>query len=102
MGVAFPLAKTDMITITNAINEMGIIPSTSVVMPPAYITHKYKKLSKRETECAYYLIRGMTYKEIGRVLDISPRTVECHIDSMKIKLNCYKRSQLVSKILEEY
>ena len=102
MGVAFPLAKTDMVTITNAINSLEIFPSIPLIMPQAYITKKYKKFSKRETECAYYLVRGMTYKEIGNILNISTKTVEYNIDNMKTKLDCYKKSQLVSKILEEY
>jgi DNA-binding NarL/FixJ family response regulator len=57
-------------------------------------------LTKREQECGYYLTRGFSMKEIANALNISPRTVECYIINIKQKLNCYKRSDIVQKIME--
>jgi LuxR family transcriptional regulator, transcriptional regulator of spore coat protein len=57
------------------------------------------KLSQRETECLACIILGMTAKEIARALEISPRTAESHLNSIKIKLGCYHRYQLVTKAL---
>lgn len=48
---------------------------------------------------AYYLLRGMSAKEIGRALNISNRTVENHIEHIKYKLGCNSRSQITNKIL---
>ena len=57
-------------------------------------------LSKRQKECLYYLTRGMTIKQIAKVLLLSPRTVEFYFDNLRTKLNCHSRSELVSKAIE--
>ncbi|MFI5406378.1 MAG: LuxR C-terminal-related transcriptional regulator [Nitrososphaerales archaeon] len=54
-----------------------------------------KQLSERETECVFYLLRGMTSKQIGNAIGLSRRTVEAYIENIKIKLNCNKRSEIV-------
>ncbi len=56
-------------------------------------------LSPRESECLFYLLRGKSAKEIGFHLNISPKTVEAHIQQLKYKLNCCNRSQLIEKSL---
>lgn len=53
--------------------------------------------SKRELECLYFLCKGQTYKEIGRAMNISPRTVETHVERMRIKAECHSKIQLVAK-----
>lgn len=55
---------------------------------------KLKNLTKREKEVLYSSSHGMTAKEIARKLHISPRTVETHIDNMKVKLSCQNKMQL--------
>lgn len=57
-------------------------------------------LSKREQECAMYLIQGMTCREIAATLFISRRTVETHMEHLKEKLSCQKKSQLIFKLLQ--
>lgn len=44
-------------------------------------------LSPREIEVVRYLVAGRTSKEIGRELQISPRTVEIHRRNLLAKLN---------------
>lgn len=57
-------------------------------------------LTSREKECLFFLIRGKTTKEVSNILAISPRTVETHIEHIKIKFNCSKKSDLISKAIE--
>ncbi len=57
-------------------------------------------LSKREAECLFYLIRGMTMKAIGKILGISERTVENHIAKIKDKFDCRKKDDLIQYCLE--
>lgn len=59
-----------------------------------------KGLSKRESECIYYLIRGMTAKQIGKTMGLSNRTVEFYLDNAKSKLNCTNKFELISTIFE--
>lgn len=67
------------------------------------IEQKYKTLptlAKRELECLYFIIRGMTAKQIGKVLNLSFRTVESYIENMKYKFNCTNRSELIGKAID--
>ncbi len=58
------------------------------------------KLSIREEECLFYFIRGKSVKMIGLLLDISSRTVEKHIESLKQKFSCKYKSDLIDKAFE--
>ncbi len=57
-------------------------------------------LSPREELCAYYLLKGLTSKEIARKLNISFRTVESYINGIKLKLDCKKTAGLIVKLLD--
>lgn len=56
--------------------------------------------SKRELECIKYILAGKNMREIAEQLFISPRTVETHIENMKNKFGCYKKSELIANLLE--
>ncbi len=56
------------------------------------------KLSKREAECLIYLKQGFRSKEIAKILEISYRTVEAYCDTLRQKMNCKSRLELVGKI----
>jgi DNA-binding CsgD family transcriptional regulator len=66
--------------------------------------HKYylggklsgKSLSKREYECLFFFSQGRTMKEIAEKMKLSPRTVEVHINNIKIKTGCHTRGELIS------
>jgi len=55
-------------------------------------------LTKREAECLYHLYNGGSAKTIGRILQLSPRTIEAHLDRVKQKAKCRTRLELISKI----
>lgn len=57
-------------------------------------------LSERESICLYFLIRGRTAKEISQKMNVSPKTVESYIARVKVKLQCYSKSQLIDKAYE--
>lgn len=59
-------------------------------------------LSKRQTECLYYLTRGKTAKEIANILNLSCRTVEHYLDTIKTKWNCNSRQELLEIALFRY
>lgn len=58
-------------------------------------TLRHNILSKRERECVFYLIRGHSMKEIGRMLNISWRTVETYIRNIKLKWGCERINQII-------
>ena len=52
-------------------------------------------LTSRESDCISIIIQGRTMKEIGRMLNLSPRTVERHIDNIKQKFEVHSKGQLI-------
>lgn len=44
-------------------------------------------LTEKEMQCLYLLIRQKTFKEVGKLLKISPKTVDNHVEHMKQKTN---------------
>ena len=57
-------------------------------------------LSKREKQCAKQLVVGKTAQQTADVLFISRRTVEKHIENIKIKFNCSRKVDLVKLLVE--
>lgn len=60
------------------------------------------RLTIREKECLRLLSQGHAMKAIGQYLKISSRTVETHIYSIKRKLNCATKAQLLDKVRAIY
>jgi DNA-binding CsgD family transcriptional regulator len=58
------------------------------------------QLSERQIDCGMLLLKGISYKDIGKKLNLSVRTVETHVESMKIKLSCNNKTELVVKLIE--
>ncbi len=57
-------------------------------------------LTSRELECLFYTLRGMTAKSVARKLNISPKTVEFHLENLKDKFNCRTKSELIAKAID--
>lgn len=58
------------------------------------------KLTKRELEVLSSISLGNTAKELARLLEISPRTVEGHICSIRLKLNAKNICHAVRRAFE--
>ncbi len=56
-------------------------------------------LSGKQSECLFFLLRGRSIKEIAKILNLSPRTVETHIEIIKYKLGCLKKSDVIEKAI---
>lgn len=52
-------------------------------------------LTQREIDILKCLLQGYSAKETGLALEISYRTVESYISSLKLKLRCNKKSELI-------
>ena len=57
----------------------------------------YAQLSPREREVLALIVQGLTNKEIGRALDVSPRTVETHRANLFAKLQAPSRAWLIRR-----
>lgn len=58
-----------------------------------------KKFSQRETQCLHLLLRGKSAKETAKLLNISAKSVESHIEKIKCKMNVRTRSQLIEECI---
>lgn len=75
-------------------NDNTILPSEVYQEEP-----EDKPLTERQLDCLFYLVKGMTYKQVAEKLALSPRTVESYLYIIKEKLNCEDRASLVAKAL---
>jgi DNA-binding CsgD family transcriptional regulator len=55
-------------------------------------------LSEREQMVAQYIVDGLTYKEIGSQLYISPKTVEHHVAKIRQKLGATTRAEMLAAL----
>jgi FixJ family two-component response regulator len=58
---------------------------------------RYGQLSEREREVLGLIVSGLTNKEIGRALGVSPRTVETHRANLFDKLGAESLAQLIRR-----
>lgn len=61
---------------------------------------RYAQLSNREREVLGLIVEGLTNKEIGRALELSPRTVETHRANLLVKLATDSLAQLIRRYAE--
>lgn len=55
---------------------------------------KWEKLTPREQECLYYYLNGFSAKEAAKKMEITYRTVEAYIATIKAKYGCTTRTEL--------
>lgn len=55
-----------------------------------------KYLTKREVEIIRLLLQGHSAKGIASALKISHRTVESYINTLKLKFECQRKSELIA------
>ena len=53
------------------------------------------KLTERQSEVLFFMLRGKTAAEIGATLYLSKRTVETYINQLKERLDCPNKSALI-------
>ncbi len=60
------------------------------------------QLTTREFECLFILSKGLSAKEMARILNISNRTIENHIMNIKVKFDVRSNIELLSIFLSCY
>lgn len=83
----------DISKLTNQYNDKNPEQSSYVFSQSV----KPFKLTRQQENCLFLLLSGKTSKEIASILNISYRTVETHIASIKQTLNCQSKSELIEK-----
>jgi len=57
------------------------------------------RLSDRQAEILFYILRGKTIKQIALLLNISPRTTEDYLEQLKNKFNVMNKYELIDKTI---
>jgi two-component system, NarL family, response regulator NreC len=86
-----------------AAGEVYLYPSLAKLLVRDYLSHDTAAkpgsildgLTSREQEILGYLAEGINNDEIGRILNISPKTVARHRENIMSKLNLHSRTELV-------
>jgi len=58
-------------------------------------------LSRREIEIAYWISNGKSDWEISQILEISPKTVNFHIENVKKKYAVHTRMQAIVAVVKD-
>lgn len=105
-GFSIVTSKYDQYSLTEALDfvaKTGLLKqkknaeAVKTLLPGKEFNNVY--LSKRELECLYLMVRGKTAKGIADILELSPRTVEQYLNSLKNKFSASSKSELIDKAL---
>jgi len=77
------------------------IQATPLNKLPLNINGKKLILSPRESEILKWLLMGKTASEIADILHRSRRTIETHMETLKLKTNSSKKSDMIGKIFQQ-
>jgi DNA-binding CsgD family transcriptional regulator len=75
----------------------SLLIKSSLTLNRYYLSGIYKSiyLTKREAECLTCMCDGFTAKKTAQSLALSPKTIQKHIESVKIKLGCSYKDDLI-------
>ncbi len=59
------------------------------------VNNKNVILSERQFQCLSLVSIGKSSKEIAKILNLSFRTVDTHIEAVKVKFDCRRRSEVI-------
>lgn len=87
-------------------NDIGLLPPTGLSDKDLVFfknnTDIPVRVSEQQALCLKHLSKGMSAKEIARVLNISYRTVEVYLAQLKEKLECDSSKELISLYLSKH
>lgn len=78
------------------ISKQGIIGLSFILYKNGAFESHFPTLSEQQSKCLYHLTKGLSIKQIGQALDLSPKTVENYLNVVKTKLRCNSRSELIA------
>jgi DNA-binding NarL/FixJ family response regulator len=86
-------------SVTRALLEQARdLKSTLPTSDPAESASAASLLSEREQMVAQHIVDGLTHKEIGAQLYISPKTVEHHVAKIRQKLGASTRAEMLAAL----
>lgn len=104
-GLSIPTQDPNLIDFLNQTVALGMMVPANIAayntqLPGKIINQNY--FTERETEVLYHLVRGNTMKSMGRILNLSPRTIEHHLNNIKLKLKVSSKSDVIEKVIDMF
>ena|SRR3990167_193833 len=93
-GCCINLDKSLIAGFLTSMTEMGLFNT----FENKNINNEKAFLSKQQKACAFYLLHGFTNKDIALKMNLSRRTIESYIETMKNKFHCRNKTQLILKL----
>ena len=93
LGFSIAIGKQSLAASITTLNTLGFLH------PLRTLASEKMCLSKREKECLHFYLKGKTAKEIGRLLNLSYRTIENYLQKIKIKMGVQNKAELIAKTL---
>lgn len=76
---------------------------SNIVERFSFLNSLYKcKFTKRELDCIPFLIKGYSAKQIAENLNLSFRTIESYINSIKIKTKSNNKNELLAVLYDKF
>lgn len=84
-------------SLENKNNEkiLDFLRKTQLKKLPVYGQDHLTHFTQRQEECLYYLSEHYTIKEIAQLLELSPRSVETYVQTVKNKIGVSSKSDLL-------
>ncbi len=100
-GIATDITHHKLVT-QLPIHSLAAFPFPEENKRKYFLRGKYKNiyLTKREAECAFFMLQGKTAKKIAMILQLSPRSIEDILSKVKGKLGLQYRSDLIEALIE--
>lgn len=99
------ITSKKLISILDTLLTVDIdITATTALQPKQYfLKHNGEKygFSKRETQCLFYMLRGLSANKISKILCLSKRTIETYFENIKNKMGCSTKSEVIGKSIDE-
>jgi len=83
-------------------NNLQIKNSEAKILDSNIKLNEPIKFTNREFDCAKLLMNGCRIKEIAAMINLSPRTIETHINNLKMKLDCRDKIELIIKLRDRF
>jgi DNA-binding NarL/FixJ family response regulator len=109
---AFAAARTIIEELARTIEDQALrdtfmqqasrmVPQTRSLTAAQATKQAYSGLSAREREVAVLIAQGKSNREIADMLVLSERTIESHVSSILLKLDCTSRTQIAAWAIEK-
>lgn len=101
-GISVAINATDFSNFNNIMNIISSLFEAGIDIKPIEKAYCRPELTMRELECLCLYMKGGSAKSIAKVLSLSPRTIEDHLENTKSKFGVNRRSELLDLAFKNF